>query len=47
MAIKSPSLKKCKCGGPSIIYDKKKYWCGINLEGHGYCKKNDNKKINY
>ena len=28
---------------PSRIYDKKKYWCGINLEGHGYCK-NDNKK---
>ena len=23
---------------PSRIYDKKRYWCGINLEGHGYCK---------
>ena len=43
MVIKSPTLKKCKCGMPSRIYDKKKYWCGINLEGHGYCK-NDNKK---
>ena len=43
MAIKSPALKKCKCGQPARIYDKNKYWCGVNLDGHGYCK-NDNKK---
>lgn len=35
----------CKKTDPKI-YDRQKWWCHVNLAGHGYCneEKNDNKK---
>lgn len=35
----------CKQSDPKI-YDRQKWWCHVNLAGHGYCneEKNDNKK---
>jgi len=35
----------CKKPDPKI-YDQRKWWCHVNLAGHGYCneEKNGNKK---